>query len=213
LLKQTDDNLKKGFRAIKMKVGRPKLSEDVARVKAMRDHLGADFPLMVDANMRWSADEAIRAARAMQPCQLVWLEEPTIPDDIAGHVRIVREGGLPVATGENMHTLNEFQNMIHAGGVTFPEPDVTVVGGVTGFMKVARLAEAANLPVTSHGAHDITVHCLAASPNRSYLEAHGFGLDKYIADPLKIEDGCAVAPERPGHGIVFDWKGLEGLRG
>lgn len=212
LLKQTDGNLKKGFRAIKMKVGRPKLSEDVARVQAMREHLGADFPLMVDANMRWSADEAIRAARAMQPSQLIWLEEPTIPDDIAGHVRIVREGGLPVATGENMHTLNEFQNMIHAGGVTFPEPDVTVVGGVTGFMKVARLAEGANLPVTSHGAHDITVHCLAASPNRSYLEAHGFGLDKYIADPLKIEDGFAVAPDRPGHGIAFDWKGLEALR-
>ena len=211
LLAQTDGNLGKGLRAIKMKVGRPKLSEDVARVAAMREHLGTDFPLMVDANMRWSADEAIRAARALQPYQLVWLEEPTIPDDIAGHVRIVREGGLPVATGENMHTLNEFHNMIHAGGVTFPEPDVTVVGGVTGFMKVARIAEAANLPVTSHGAPDISVHCLAACPNRSYLEAHGFGLDKYIADPLQIVDGFAIAPERPRHGIAFDWKRLEAL--
>jgi L-alanine-DL-glutamate epimerase-like enolase superfamily enzyme len=94
LLAQTDDNLQKGFRAIKMKVGRPQLSEDVARVKAMREHLGADFPLMVDANMRWTPDEAIRAARALQPFQPVWLEEPTIPDDVPGHVRIVREGGL-----------------------------------------------------------------------------------------------------------------------
>ena len=76
LLAQTDDNLKKGFHAIKMKVGRPQLSEDVARVKAMREHLGPDFPLMVDANMRWTPDEAIRAARALQPYQLVWLEEP-----------------------------------------------------------------------------------------------------------------------------------------
>jgi len=64
LLKQTDDNLEKGFRAIKMKVGRDNLFEDVARVKAMREHLGDGFPLMVDANMRWTADEAIRAARA-----------------------------------------------------------------------------------------------------------------------------------------------------
>ena len=79
-------------------------------------------------------------------------------------------------------------------------------------MKVARLAEAANLPVTSHGAHDITVHLLAACPNRSYLEAHGFGLDAYIAEPLRIEEGFAVAPDRPGHGITFDWKGLEALR-
>lgn len=212
LLAQTQENLRKGFRAIKMKVGRPKLSEDLARVKAMREFLGQDFPLMVDANMRWSADEAIRAARAMQPFQLVWLEEPTIPDDIAGHVRIVREGGLPVATGENMHTLNEFHTMIHAGGVTFPEPDVTVIGGITGFMKVARIAEAANLPVTSHGAHDITVHCLAACANRSYLEAHGFGLDQYIADPLTIDNGFAIAPDRPGHGIRFDWDRLKTLR-
>ncbi|MFN8998909.1 MAG: mandelate racemase/muconate lactonizing enzyme family protein [Betaproteobacteria bacterium] len=212
LLAQTDGNLAKGFRAIKMKVGRPRLSEDVARVNAMRQHLGPDFPLMVDANMRWSPDEAIRAARALQPAQPVWLEEPTIPDDIAGNARVVREGGLPVATGENLHTVHEFHNLIHAGAVTFPEPDVTVVGGVTGFMKVARIAEAANLPVTSHGAHDITVHCLAACPNRSYLEAHGFGLDRYIAEPLRIEDGFAVAPDRPGHGISFDWEGLEGLR-
>lgn len=212
LLAQTDDNLAKGFRAIKMKVGRPRLSEDVARVRAMREHLGEDFPLMVDANMRWSVDEAIRAARALQPWHPGWIEEPTIPDDVAGHVRIVREGGLPVATGENLHTLHEFQQMIHAGGVTFPEPDVTNCGGITVFMKVARLAESFNLPVTSHGAHDITVHLLAACPNRAYLEAHGFGLDRYIARPLEIRDGCAIAPDRPGHGIEFDWAGLETLR-
>jgi L-alanine-DL-glutamate epimerase-like enolase superfamily enzyme len=212
LLAQTDDNLKKGFRAIKMKVGRPRLSEDVARVKAMREHLGADFPLMVDANMRWTPDQAIRAARAFHEYNVVWLEEPTIPDDVAGHARIVREGGLPVACGENLHTLYEFKQMIEAGGVTFPEPDVTNCGGITVFMKVARLAESFNLPVTSHGAHDITVHLLAACPNRSYLEAHGFGLDRYIAQPLQIEDGFALAPDRPGHGIEFDWKGLERCR-
>jgi L-alanine-DL-glutamate epimerase-like enolase superfamily enzyme len=178
----------------------------------MREHLGADFPLMVDANMRWSPDEAIRAARAFQSFNLVWLEEPTIPDDISGHARIVREGGLPIATGENLHTLYEFKQMIEAGGVTFPEPDVTNCGGVTVFMKVARLAEAWNLPVTSHGAHDITVHLLAAAPNRSYLEAHGFGLERYIASPLEIEDGVAIAPDRPGHGIEFDWAALERCR-
>jgi L-alanine-DL-glutamate epimerase-like enolase superfamily enzyme len=212
LLKQTEDNLAKGFRAIKMKVGRPKLSEDLARVRAMRDMLGADFPLMVDANMRWSVDEAVRAARGLADSNVVWLEEPTIPDDVEGHARIVREGGIPVAAGENLHSLWEFAAYIRAGAVTFPEPDVTNCGGVTSFMKVAHLAEAFNLPVTSHGAHDITVHCLAAAPNRSYLEAHGFGLDKYIAHPLEIREGFAIATERPGHGVQFDWKGLETLR-
>jgi hypothetical protein len=64
----------------------------------------------------------------------------------------------------------------------------------------------------AHGAHDVTVHLLAAAPNRSYLEAHGFGLDRYIAEPLRIEEGCAIAPDRPGHGITFDWQGLDAIR-
>ncbi len=195
-----------------MKVGRPSLRDDVERVGAMRRHLGPDFPLMVDANMRWSVDEAIRAARSLAELAPVWLEEPTIPDDVPGHARIVREGGLPVAAGENLHTLYEFRQLIAAGGVTFPEPDVTSCGGVTAFMKICHLAEAFNLPVTSHGAHDLTVHLLAAAPNRSYLEAHGFGLDRFIAAPLRIEAGLAVAPERAGHGIEFDWKALDAVR-
>ena len=212
LLRQTDDNIARGFRAIKMKVGRPSLRDDVERVRAMRTHVGDGFPLMVDANMRWSVDDAIRAARALAPMDPVWLEEPTIPDDVRGHARVVREGGLPVAAGENLHTLHEFRQLIEAGGVTFPEPDVTNCGGVTTFLKVAHLAEAFNLPVTSHGAHDVTVHLLAAVPNRSYLEAHGFGLDRFIAEPLRIEDGMAVAPDRPGHGVEFDWKALDAVR-
>ena len=209
LLRQTDGNLEKGFRAIKCKAGREKMSEDIARVSATRRHLGDDFPLMVDANMKWSVDEAIRRARAFRDFDLVWLEEPIIPDDVAGHVRVMQEGGVPIATGENFRTLWEFKQMIAAGGVSYPEPDVTNCGGITPFMKIAHLAEAFNLPLTSHGAHDVTVHLLAAVPNRFYLETHGFGLDSYIADPMEIRDGMAIAPDRPGHGIEFDWKGLE----
>jgi L-alanine-DL-glutamate epimerase-like enolase superfamily enzyme len=211
LLQQTDDNLRKGFRAIKMKVGRPDLASDVARVQAMRKHLGEGFPLMADANMKWTVEEAIRAARALQPHDLTWLEEPIIPDDVAGHARILAAGGVPIAAGENLRSLWEFKQYIAGGAVSYPEPDVTNCGGITSFMKIARLAEAFNLPVTSHGAHDITVHLLAACPNRSYLEAHGFGLDRYIEHPLVLEDGMALAPARPGHGINFDWKGLAKL--
>ena len=212
LLEQTDGNLERGFRAIKMKVGRPVLREDLERVEAMRRHLGDGFPLMADANMKWSADQAIRAARAFAPYDLTWLEEPIAPDDMAAHARVLRDGGLPIAAGENLRTLWDFRHLIASGGVTYPEPDVTNCGGVTPFIKIAHLAEAFGLPVTSHGAHDITVHLLAAVPNRSYLEAHGFGLDRYIAEPLVLREGCAIAPERPGHGIRFDWRALEAIR-
>ncbi len=212
LLRQTEEHLARGFRAVKMKVGRPRLSEDVERVRAVRECLGPDRPLMVDANMRWSADEAIRASRAFAPQAVHWLEEPTAPDDVAGHVRIVRDGALPVAAGENLRTVGEFARLIGAGGVTFPEPDVSNVGGVTAWLKVAHLAEAHNLPVTSHGVHDLHVHLLAAVPNASYLEVHGFGLERFIAHPLELVEGQAVAPERPGHGVELDWRGLGALR-
>jgi L-alanine-DL-glutamate epimerase-like enolase superfamily enzyme len=212
LLEQTERNLAKGFRAIKMKAGRPRLSEDVTRVRAMREHLGDDFPLMIDANMKWGIDEAIRAARAFLPFEPLWLEEPISPDDPAGHARVLRDGGLPIAAGENLRSVWEFRQLIAAGGVSYPEPDVTNCGGVTAFMKIAALAEAFNLPVTSHGAHEVTVHLLAACQNRSWLEAHGFGLERFVAEPLRLEAGKALAPNRPGHGIDIDWQALEACR-
>jgi len=212
LLDQTRANLERGFRAIKMKVGRARLREDTERIAAMRELLGPDVPLLVDANMRWRVDEAIRASRALAEHDVFWLEEPTIPDDVLGHVRIAREGRLPVATGENFHTIFEFERFVGAGALDFPEPDAATLGGITPWLKVAKLAEVHNLPVTSHGVHDIHVHLLAAVPNNSFLEMHGFGLERFMAEPLAIEDGIVTAPERPGHGVTLDWSALEPLR-
>lgn len=212
LLAQSDANFARGFRAIKMKVGRARLSEDVEKLAAMRNHFGDGFPLMVDANMKWSVSEAIAAARAFTPFAPSWLEEPIIPDDVEGCARVAKEGGVPIAMGENFRTIWEFKHALTVGHVAYPEPDVTNCGGVTPFMKIAHLAEAFNLPVTSHGAHDITVHLLAAAPNGEMLEAHGFGLDDYIEAPMEIVDGNAVAPNRPGHGMAFDFEKLESLR-
>lgn len=209
LLEQTGKHIDRGFRAIKMKVGKDRLTEDVERVKAMRELVGSDVTLMVDANMLWPVEHAIQAAKAFAPFDIYWLEEPTIPDDVEGHAKIAREGGVPIATGENLHTIYEFQKMIQHGGISFPEPDVSNIGGITAWMKVAHLAECFNLPVTTHGVHDLHVHLLGAIPNASYLEVHGFGLEEYIRNPLEIRDGVAVAPDRLGHGVEFDWDSLE----
>jgi L-alanine-DL-glutamate epimerase-like enolase superfamily enzyme len=119
---------------------------------------------------------------------------------------------VSIAAGENLHTLAEFAALIAAKGVDFPEPDLTTCGGITPWMKIAHLAEANGLPVTSHGAHDIHVHLLAAAPNAAYLEVHGFGLEQFMAQPLRMENGLAIAPDRPGHGIEFDWKRLDHYR-
>jgi L-alanine-DL-glutamate epimerase-like enolase superfamily enzyme len=209
LIAQTKKNLEAGFKAIKMKVGREKLYEDIERVATVRKHIGKDTALMVDANMRWKVETAIKAARAFRDYDVFWLEEPTIPDDYEGHRRIEREGGIAVAAGENLHTIYEFRQMIERGGISFPEPDVSNCGGITGWMRVARLAYAFNTAVTTHGVHELHLHLLAAIPNSSYLELHGFGLERFMKDPPPLEDGYMVVPDTPGHGVQFEWDVLE----
>lgn len=208
LVEQTRCNLEKGFRAIKIKVGREKLSEDVARVRAVRECIGPDMPLMVDANMRYSVEQAINAARKFREFDVYWFEEPTIPDDYKGMARIATEGGLPIAAGENLHTIYEFRHTIEDARIAFPEPDVSNIGGITNWMRVARLAYAHNLPVTSHGVHELHLHLLAAIPNASFLEVHSFGLERFIKNPPPLKDGIMKAPDAPGHGVEFDWDAL-----
>lgn len=205
-------SLAAGFRSVKMRLGRPLLREDVERVATVRKLIGPDIELMADANEAWRRDEAMRAFHALKDFGLVWIEEPIRPDDFEGYAHLRAHGGVPIAAGENLHTVAEFTALISAGGVDFPEPDFTTCGGITPWMKIARLAEAHGLPVTSHGAHDVHVHLLAAVPNGAYLEVHGFGLDRFIAQPLDLRDGMAIAPDRPGHGIEFDRAGLETYR-
>ena len=208
LVEQTRCNVEAGFRAIKIKVGRDRLSEDVERVCAVRDYIGPDMPLMVDANMRWTVEQAICAARKFRDIGVFWFEEPTIPDDYKGMARIATEGGLPIAAGENLHTIYEFRHTIEEGRIAFPEPDVSNIGGITNWMRVAKLAYAHNLPVTSHGVHELHLHLLAAIPNASLLEVHSFGLERFITNAPRLENGVMRAPAAPGHGVQFDWERL-----
>ena len=212
LLSQAKDFLGQGFRAIKMKVGRQQILEDVERVQAMRNLLGPNFPLMADANMGWSIDQAIKAVDALSQFDLYWLEEPLIPEDLEGHERLGRESSIPIATGENLHSVHEFEHLINYGHVDFPEPDAATLGGITPWMRVAELAQSKGLPVTSHGIHDVHVHLLAGISNASYLEVHGFGLERFIEQRIELKDGKAIAPDTPGHGVKLDLVKLKGYR-
>jgi len=212
LLSQANGFLDQGFHAIKMKVGRAQLSEDIERVRAMREFLGPDFPLMADANMRWGVDQAVSAANALSQFGLYWLEEPLVPEDLEGHARLGRETKVPIATGENLHSVHEFEHLMNYGHVDFPEPDAATLGGITPWVRVAKIAQGKGLPVTSHGIHDVHVHLLAGVPNASYLEVHGFGLDRFLERRLQLKEGKAIAPDSPGHGVKLDLEGLKAFR-
>jgi L-alanine-DL-glutamate epimerase-like enolase superfamily enzyme len=205
LLSNIQAYLDQGFHAVKIKLGQETLEEDIQRVAAVRELIGPEIVFMVDANMKWNIENAIKAVKLLRPYNALWLEEPTIPDDYDGYNRISKEGGLAIAAGENLHTIYEFQNMITRGNIDFPQPDASNIGGITGWLKVAHLAFAHNIPVCSHGMQELHVSLMSAMPHASYLEVHSFPIDQYTTQPLEIENGRAVAPDIPGTGVQFRW--------
>ena len=204
LLQNVQGHLNKGLRGVKIKVGKECLDEDVERVAAVRKFIGKDTDFMVDANMKWTVETAIRASHLFKEFGVLWLEEPTIPDDMHGYRNIADRGALPIAAGENYHTVMDFQNMFRYGRIDFPQPDVSTVGGVSAWLKVADLCFANNLPVCSHGMQELHVSLMAAMPHSGYLEVHSFPIDRYTVRPLVIDgQGFAVAPDEPGNGVAF----------
>ncbi len=131
LLNNIQGYLDAGLRGIKIKVGKEQLDEDVERVAAVRKFIGNDIDLMVDANMKWTVAESIRATHRFREFNVLWLEEPTIPDDLRGYAEIAARGALPLAAGENYHTVMEFKNMFEFSRVNFPEPNISTVSSIT----------------------------------------------------------------------------------
>ena len=197
--------LKRGYRHIKLH------EITVPPIKAARDAAGAEIPIMVDCNCPWTVAEAIAMARRLQPLDLKWFEEPVWPpEDHAGLARVQEQGGIPTAAGENA-MLPELQGLLAARAVSYLQPSVTKVGGVTQMRKVAALAAAAGVAFVPHSAYFgpgllASIHCIAAMAGEGLVERYDadFAVNPLHDAILPDRDGCIAVPQGPGLGVDPD---------
>ena len=204
LLKQTEGFMERGLPAVKVKIGRADPREDEERVAAVRKLVGPDIDLMVDANMVWTAQEALERGRRLEQYNLYWYEEPSIPEDVPGHAMLARELTVPIAIGESLHSPFEYQRYVDEQALHVLQIDPITNGGITVSLKALAMADAAGLKTSSHYTDELSAHLLCASKGAVYLEKHAFALDAYLQEPQKVVNGHVRPTEVPGTGMRFD---------
>ncbi|MGY0490620.1 L-talarate/galactarate dehydratase [Streptomyces sp. WG-D5] len=195
-------SLASGIGGIKIKVGNPDRRADLARLTAVREHIGDDVPLMVDANQQWDRPTAQRMGRAMEEFDLVWIEEPLDAYDAEGHAALAASLDTPVATGEMLASVAEHVELIKANACDIIQPDAPRIGGITQFLKLATLAEHHNLQLAPHFAMEIHLHLAAAYPIEPWVE-HFDWLEPLFNERLETRDGRMHVSSRPGLGITL----------
>ena len=208
LVDQTLEAQAQGFKGAKIKIGRPHVSEDVARLSAVRDAVGPGFELMTDANQGFNRTEVVRRARAFDGLGLAWIEEPLPAEDVSGHRQLREHTPIPVAVGESMYHPMQFREYLEQGACSIVQPDVARIGGITPWIKTAHLAETFDVAVCPHFLMELHVSLCAAVPNATWVE-YIPQLDDITTSRMKVEGGYAHPPETPGLGIAWDWAAIQ----
>jgi D-galactarolactone cycloisomerase len=205
-----------GFHGVKIKVGFD-LDQDIAIVRAVRQELGKDFTIMTDANQGYSVDVGLKAAQAFSQSGVFWLEEPLFVEDIEGHAQLREKGKVPIAVGENLHTYHAFENFVVRGAVDFLQPDVARAGGITEIKKVATLTAKHDVSISFHTWGDAVALAASLHLSAALKECGVMELDytynplraELLKEPLEVNNGFLVPPEKPGLGVELDPAALE----
>jgi len=200
---ESEKLLARGFRAVKLRLGYPTLKEDLAAVHAVRRRIGDDVDLMVDYNQALSVPDALERGRALDAENIYWIEEPIRHDDYAGCASLAQALTTPIQIGENFSLPVAMETALKANAADYVMPDLERIGGVTGWRQAAVLAAEHRIKMSSHLFPEVSAHLLAATPTGHFLEYMDWA-DALVQEPLRIVDGHAIIPERPGNGLVWD---------
>ncbi|BCW42848.1 mandelate racemase/muconate lactonizing enzyme family protein [Arthrobacter sp. StoSoilB5] len=195
-------SIEEGIGGIKIKVGLPDSKEDLRRVAGIREHIGWDVPLMVDANQQWDRATALRMGRQLEEFNLIWIEEPLDAYDFEGHAHLAHVLDTPIATGEMLASVAEHKGLINANSCDIIQPDAPRVGGITQFLRLAALADERGLGLAPHFAMEIHLHLAAAYPREPWVE-HFDWLDPLFEERLETKNGRMIVPDRPGLGVTL----------
>ncbi|WP_101296981.1 mandelate racemase/muconate lactonizing enzyme family protein [Halegenticoccus soli] len=195
----------RGFRTFKTKVGNRSPEAEARRVETIREAVGPDADVAVDANQSWTVAEAVRTVRALEPRDLAWVEEPISEFDLDGHARVAERIAPPVAGGEMLYRPEQFRHLLASGGMEIAQPDLVRAGGVTGQWEVARLAAGHGVPFIPHIYYAVSAHLVSAAPNGRMVEyIPEYDVGGVVENAPRIEDGRVRLPDEPGHGYRID---------
>lgn len=203
LAQEAEDTVRRGFRAMKMRVGRGEVAKDVAAVRAVRDAIGPDIHLMADFSSAPTRAYASRLAHALEEFDLFWIEDPIADEDLGDHAALAREIRTPICFGEKVYAPQGLQKIIEAKAADVLMADMQRAGGVTGWTRIAALADAARLPLSSHILPELNLHLVASAPTGLYLEYLTWA-EELFEERMDLVDGTVGIPERPGFGLVWN---------
>ena len=198
-----EDWAKRGFKGVKAKIGYPSVREDLEVVRAIRKSIGEDMALMVDYNQSLTPPEAVQRLRVLDNEGLTWVEEPVLAHDFTGHAFVAREINTPIQCGENWWGVLDMRHAIEACASDYMMPDVMKIGGVTGWLHAAALAEVHSIPISNHLWPEISAQLMCATPTAHYLE-YADWWNPILAEPLHVEVGMAVVEGASGTGVAWN---------